>query len=63
MTGVKEHLNPGGRILLCFGSSGDLNYLYQLIEKHRFERKIIAQRSLEKEGIKVDYFTFRLSGK
>ena len=60
---VNDHLNPGGRILLCFGSSGDLSYLYQLIDEHCFEKQIVAQRNLEKEGIQVDYFTFRLSRK
>jgi release factor glutamine methyltransferase len=60
---VNDHLNPDGRILLCFGSSGDLGYLYQLIEKHRFEKEVIAQRNLEKEGIRMDYFTFRLTRK
>lgn len=58
---VNDHLNPGGRILLCFGSSGDLNYLYQLIDEHLFQKEIVAHRSLEKEGILVDYYTFRLT--
>ena len=60
---VNDYLNPDGRILLCFGSSGDLNYLYQLIEQHGFKKEIIVQKSLEKEGIKVAYFTFRLTRK
>ena len=58
---VNDHLNPTGRILLCFGTSGDLEYLYQLIEEQRFKKQIIAQRSLEKEGIQVDYYTFLLT--
>jgi release factor glutamine methyltransferase len=56
-----NHLNTNGRILICFGTSGDLDYLNQLIHKHKFTSEVIAHRSLKKEGIEVDYYTFRLT--
>ena len=58
---VDKHLIPKGRILLCFGSSGDIGYLYKLIEDHGFQKKVIAQRDLVKEGITINYYTFLLT--
>jgi len=58
---VEEYLENNGRILLCFGSSGDIGYLYKLIEKSGFQKKIIAQKDLKKEGIIVNYYTFLLT--
>ena len=58
---VDKYLAPYGRILLCFGSSGDIGYLYKLIEEYGFQKKVIAQRDLEKEDITVNYYTFLLT--
>ncbi|OGL31043.1 methylase [Candidatus Saccharibacteria bacterium RIFCSPHIGHO2_02_FULL_47_12] len=58
---VHEYLKPGGRILLCFGSSGDIGYLDQLIGKSGLHKETIAQRDLAKDDIAVSYFTFRLT--
>ncbi len=57
---VSSYLNQDGRMLVCFGSSGDMDYLYELIRKANFEKDIIAHRDLIKEGLKVDYYTFLL---
>lgn len=57
---VPTYLNTDGRMLMCFGSSGDIDYLYELIEKANFTKEIIAHRDLEKDGLKVDYYTFLL---
>lgn len=57
----RRHLTDGGRILIFFGSSGDLAYLQQLIDGEGFRREVVAQRSLVKDGWQVDYFTFRLT--
>jgi release factor glutamine methyltransferase len=48
-------------MLIFFGSSGDLAYLQQLIDHEGFQREVLAQRSLVKDGWQVDYFTFRLT--
>jgi release factor glutamine methyltransferase len=58
---VREHLDVDGRILLFFGSSGDLAYLQQLITDARFNAQVVAQESLIRDGWKVDYYTFRLT--
>jgi release factor glutamine methyltransferase len=56
---VDDHLAPGGRIVLFFGSSGDIGYVRELIARFRCE--VVATERLTREGLDVDYFTFRLS--
>lgn len=60
MTQARDRLKPEGRILLFFGTSGDLGYLLQLVEEHGFSSTVVASRSLEKDHATVEYFTFRL---
>lgn len=60
---VHSYLKPNGRMLICFGSSGDLEYLYELIEKANFLKEVVAHRDMEKEGLKVDYYTFLVTRK
>ena len=54
------HLNPGGRILLFFGTSGDIDYLTSRIEREGFAHETVATRSLLKDGLTVTYSTQRL---
>ena len=61
MTEVPDRLNPGGRLLLFFGTSGDMNYLQHLIGQTALRAETIASRDLTKEGITVTYQTFRLT--
>jgi release factor glutamine methyltransferase len=58
---VGDHLAPGGRILLFFGTSGDIAYVRELIAEAGLEATVVAQESLERDGWTVDYFTFRLT--
>jgi release factor glutamine methyltransferase len=55
---VDDHLAPGGRILLFFGTSGDIAYVRELTA--RFETETLAGERLTRDGWDVDYFTFRL---
>lgn len=57
----RRHLTDRGRMLIFFGSSGDLVYLQQLIDHEGFKREVLAQHSLVKDGWQVDYFTFRIT--
>ena len=45
---AKKYLNENGRILIFFGTSGDLNYLKFLIKKHEFKKKEMARKELKK---------------
>jgi release factor glutamine methyltransferase len=56
---VDDYLAPGGRILLFFGTSGDIDYVRELTA--RFETEVVATERLTRDGWDVDYFTFRLS--
>jgi release factor glutamine methyltransferase len=52
-----EHLNRNGRILLHFGTSGDIAYLKLLVRKNGFKRKQLLKNSL----MGWTYFTYRLT--
>ena len=60
MSEVRRHLSPNGRILLFFGTSGDLDYLHRLIDGNGFERATVESRDLDKDGTSVTYVTYRL---
>ncbi|HEX6356595.1 methyltransferase [Actinophytocola sp.] len=55
-----DFLAPGGRILMFFGTSGDLDYLYRLIDENGLSRTIVASRELVKPEMTVQYHTLRL---
>jgi release factor glutamine methyltransferase len=59
--GAREHLAPGGRMLIFFGSSGDIAYLRRLIAGAGFAAEVVAQDRLLRDGWAVEYFTFRLT--
>ncbi|MEO8897792.1 MAG: hypothetical protein ABI352_03405 [Candidatus Dormibacter sp.] len=58
---VKHHLTPGGRILLFFGTSGDLIYVNQLMRRSGFNARTVAEKEVIKDDHQVTYHTFRLS--
>lgn len=61
MTEARSHLRPGGRILLNFGTSGDIDYLHHLVEMAGFRKEILSTEELSSEDMTVTYYTFRLS--
>ena len=61
MSEVRARLNPGGRLLLFFGTSGDMTYLRHLIDRSGLHADTIGSRDLAKDGITVTYCTFRLT--
>jgi release factor glutamine methyltransferase len=58
---ARQHLTPGGRMLIFFGTSGDLGYLQSLMAKEGFMAQVVAHDDLTRDGWKVDYFTFRVT--
>jgi release factor glutamine methyltransferase len=58
---ARRHLSPSGRMLIFFGTSGDLGYLKNLATEQGFDMEILAHDDLTRDGRKVDYFTFRLT--
>lgn len=57
---VADRLTPDGRILLFFGTSGDIDYVHHLIERSGYSRTVINHSEHTKDGIPVEYFTYRL---
>jgi release factor glutamine methyltransferase len=55
-----HHLTSRGRILLTFGTSGDIAYLQHLITHHDYDSTVVAHDHLERDTWHVDYYTFRL---
>lgn len=60
MQEVPSRLEPGGRVLLTFGTSGDLDYLLSLIDASGLDCEVLDERGLEKDGRSVSYFVYRL---
>jgi release factor glutamine methyltransferase len=58
---AKQYLAPNGRMLIFFGTSGDLGYLKQLADEEGFTTQVVAQQDLVKDDWRVEYFTFRLT--
>jgi release factor glutamine methyltransferase len=56
-----RHLAPGGRMLVFFGTSGDLPYLQRLAAETGFATEVLARQELVRDGWRVEYFTFRMS--
>lgn len=56
-----ERLTPTGRMLIFFGSSGDLGHLRKLIAAAGFETEVVASTELVTDDWRVEYFTFRLT--
>jgi len=58
---ARRHLAPGGRMLIFFGTSGDMPYLLRLIDEAGFSAEVLAETGLERDGWRVEYRTFRLT--
>jgi release factor glutamine methyltransferase len=58
---ARQHLLPTGRMLIFFGTSGDLGHLQRLAIDVGFSTEVLAHDDLTRDGWKIDYFTFRLS--
>ena len=61
MREVPDRLRDGGRLLLFFGTTGDMAYLRRLIDETSLHCETVASRDLDKDGITVTYCTFRLT--
>jgi release factor glutamine methyltransferase len=59
--GVEDRLSADGRVLISFGTSGDLGYLRTLIDTAGLRTEVGAKRDLVKDGQTVTYYTFKLA--
>ena len=58
---ARRHLALNGRMLIFFGSSGDLAYLKRLIYEGGFAAEVVAEQALVKDGWRIEYYTYRLT--
>lgn len=55
-----RYLTANGRMLIFFGTSGDLGYLRRLADEAGFAASVVADLELERDGHRVRYLTLRL---
>jgi release factor glutamine methyltransferase len=58
---VRQYLTRTGRMLIFLGTSGDLTFLKQLANAESFTTELVAQEGLIKNGLRAEYFAFRLT--
>ncbi len=58
---LREHLNDDARVLVFFGTTADVGYLEQLMDRHGFTRQVVSARGIVKDGHDVEYRTYRLT--
>jgi release factor glutamine methyltransferase len=58
---ARQHLRGQARMLIFFGTSGDLGYLQRLMAEELFTVEIVAHDDLVRDGWRVEYLTFRLT--
>lgn len=58
---VGNYLAPTGRIILSFGTTGDINYLHHLIERANLDPHELRKVEGERDGFAVAYFVYRLT--
>jgi release factor glutamine methyltransferase len=61
MSEVKDRLRPNGRVLLNFGTSGDIDYLYSLIRKTGMKQEVHPYAEITQDGFTARYYTIKLT--
>jgi len=58
---VKDHLTGSGRILLSFGTTGDIEYLHELVAQVGLRTEELRRIEGEKDGLDVAYVVYRFT--
>ncbi|SHE95787.1 methyltransferase [Streptoalloteichus hindustanus] len=58
---ARRRLTDRGRMLVFFGSTGDLAYLTRLADEEGFGREVVARLDATRDDWPVEYLTFRLT--
>lgn len=61
VSNARQYLNPTGRMLILFGSVGDLSYFRDLLSRHEFSTEVVAERAVQKGGLVGEYFVFKVT--
>lgn len=57
---VGHRLTSKGRIVLSFGTTGDLDYLHELVERADLHAEELRRVDSERDGLEVAYLVYRL---
>jgi len=57
---ARRFLSARGRILLTFGTTGDLDYLHLLIQQNHLTAEELRRREFVKDDLPVAYLTYRV---
>jgi release factor glutamine methyltransferase len=58
---ARRHLAPGARMLIFFGTSGDIGYLKRLMTEEGFSWAEVARLETDRDGVPVEYVTFKVT--
>ncbi len=58
---VADHLRPDGRVLMFFGTTGDIEYFHELAGCANLNIEALSSAELEKDGGVERYWAFRLT--
>ncbi len=58
---ARRHLTRDGRMLVFFGTSGDLGYLQRLFTEQSLHAEVVAHADLVRDNLRVEYYTYRLT--
>jgi release factor glutamine methyltransferase len=58
---ARLYLSDRGRLLIFFGSSGDLGYLQRLVAEEGWRTEVLARKTMAKDDGRVEYITYRLA--
>ncbi|HEU0240804.1 MAG TPA: methyltransferase [Micromonosporaceae bacterium] len=58
---ARAHLTESGRMLIFFGTSGDIAYLCSLADAHAFACEVVAENEVERDGVTVHYYTHKMT--
>ncbi len=58
---ARRHLAPDARMLIFFGTSGDMGYLTRLMAQERFSWAEVARLEGDRDGVPVEYVTFKVT--
>jgi release factor glutamine methyltransferase len=58
---ARLYLSDRGRLLIFFGSSGDLGYLQRLVAKEGWGTEVLARKTMAKDDGRAEYVTYCLA--
>jgi len=59
--GARDHLTADGRMLIFFGTSGDIAYLRSLADGNGFHTEVVGENAVERDSVVTRYYTFRMT--